>query len=174
MTKKNDSHRRSRGEDKHQESAPTPTAESAESGPAAAAPSAANPAAESAEPAAVPTTSAPPPEDQQLLRLRADFENYRKRVLRERDELYQRANADLITELLPTLDHLDIAFAAVEVGSDDPVVQGFRLVGEQMRGVLGRFGLKTVDADQRPQAGGGSEAGSRSCGGTGGGTDRGI
>ena len=41
-----------------------------------------------------------------LLRLQADFENFRKRTLREKDELYRRANEDLMLEVLPVLDHL--------------------------------------------------------------------
>ncbi len=104
------------------------------------------PAAPVLEPAPEPT-AALPAESQQLLRLRADFENYRKRVLREKDELYQRANMDLLGELLPVLDNLDMAFAAVQGGGNDAVVQGFKLVGEQMLGVMARFGLKPVDAE---------------------------
>jgi molecular chaperone GrpE len=85
--------------------------------------------------------------DERYLRLHADFENFRKRVLREKDELYSRANEDIMQELLPVLDHLEMALAAAEGREDDPVVEGFRLVGEQLSGVLKKFGLSAIDTD---------------------------
>jgi molecular chaperone GrpE len=87
-----------------------------------------------------------PPVDDRYLRLQADFDNYRKRVLREKDELYRRANEDIMEELLPVLDHLDLALSAAGDKSDDPVVEGFRLVGDQLVNALGKFGLKVIDA----------------------------
>ncbi len=81
-----------------------------------------------------------------LLRLQADFENFRKRTLREREDLYRRANEDLMLELLPVLDHLELAFhAAGKDGADHPVVKGFRLVGEQLQQVLQKFGLQPIE-----------------------------
>ncbi len=89
-----------------------------------------------------------------LLRLQADFENFRKRTLREREDLYRRANEDLMLELLPVLDHLELAFhAAGKDGADHPVVKGFRLVGEQLQQALQKFGLhpiETQDVDFDP------------------------
>jgi molecular chaperone GrpE len=86
-----------------------------------------------------------PPVDDRYLRLQADFDNYRKRVLREKDELYRRANEDIMEELLPVLDHLDLALAAAGDKADDPVVEGFRLVGDQLVNALGKFGLKLIE-----------------------------
>ena len=83
-----------------------------------------------------------------LLRLQADFDNYRKRVQREKNELYRRANEDIMMELLPVLDHLDIALEAAEThDAPDAFVEGFRLVSEQLVAALGKFGLKPVDAE---------------------------
>jgi len=83
-----------------------------------------------------------------LLRLQADFENFRKRTLREKNELYRCANEDLVQELLPALDHLNLALAAANTYSaHEPVVEGFKLVSEQMMSVLGKFGLIPVDAE---------------------------
>jgi molecular chaperone GrpE len=82
-----------------------------------------------------------------LLRLRADFDNFRKRTLRERDELYSRANEDLVLELLTVLDHMALAIdAAVSHNADRVFLDGFRLVSEQMYAALAKFGLKPVDA----------------------------
>ncbi|HPR90198.1 MAG TPA: nucleotide exchange factor GrpE, partial [Synergistaceae bacterium] len=50
-----------------------------------------------------------------LLRLQADFDNFRKRVVREKNEIYQRANENIMEELLPVLDHLDLALEACSV-----------------------------------------------------------
>ena len=63
----------------------------------------------SAETNAAPTPPAKAPPavaDDRLLRLQADFDNFRKRTVREREETYRRANTDIITELLPVLDHM--------------------------------------------------------------------
>ncbi len=84
----------------------------------------------------------------QLLRLRADFDNFRKRTLRERTELYQRANEDLMEDIMPVLDHLDLALkAADDHGADESFVHGVKMVAEQLQSVLGSFGLKPIDAD---------------------------
>lgn len=84
----------------------------------------------------------------QLLRLRADFDNFRKRTARERDGLFRRANEDLMQELLPVLDHLDLALSnLLEQNVNGGVADGVRLISEQMLSVLGKFGLGTVEAD---------------------------
>jgi molecular chaperone GrpE len=89
-----------------------------------------------------------PPVDDRYLRLQADFDNYRKRVLREKDDLYRRANEDLMEELLPVMDHLDLALGSVgEAHAHDPVVEGFRLVGEQLMTALSRYGLAPIETD---------------------------
>ncbi|MBM4142064.1 MAG: nucleotide exchange factor GrpE [Lentisphaerae bacterium] len=86
-----------------------------------------------------------------LLRLQADFDNFRKRTLREKEDLYCRANEDLMMELLPVLDHLDLALAAAQARDNaDPVAEGFRMVAEQLLSKLGKFGLTPVDAQGVP------------------------
>jgi molecular chaperone GrpE len=95
-----------------------------------------------------PEAEAPPPVDDRYLRLQADFDNYRKRVLREKDELYRRANQDMMEELLPVIDHVELAFgSAGESHQHDPVVEGFRLVADQLMGVLSKFGLSPIETD---------------------------
>ncbi len=89
-----------------------------------------------------------PPVDDRYLRLQADFDNYRKRVLREKDGLYRRANEDIMEELLPVLDHLELALNSVgEEHVNNPVVEGFRLVTDQLINVLGKFGLSRIETE---------------------------
>ncbi len=108
------------------------------------------PEEESAADAAAPVSEADVLKDR-LTRLQADFENYRRRVLREKDETYRRANEDIMEEMLPVLDHLGLAFAsASEEDLKNPVVEGVRLVADQLRGALSKFGLEGIDADGQP------------------------
>lgn len=101
-----------------------------------------------AQPETPEPTASESPLEQQLLRLRADFDNYRKRTLRERAELQTQALEQIMLELLPVLDHLDLALeAARKHEADMSMVEGFRLVAEQLNGVLRKFGLEPIDAD---------------------------
>ena len=57
---------------------------------------------------------------ERLIRLQADFENFKKRTIRERNETYRRANEDIMEELLPVLDHLELALdAATQHDADE-------------------------------------------------------
>jgi len=83
----------------------------------------------------------------QFVRLQADFANFRNRTQRERLELYQRANEDLLLELLPVLDHYEMGLQTAEQQETDPaVLDGFRLVYDQFQNVLDKFNLKPIDA----------------------------
>lgn len=82
-----------------------------------------------------------------LLRLQADFDNFRKRTTRERAELSQRALEDLVVELLPVLDHFELGLKmAIEHHADQAVHDGFQLVYDQLSGVLKKCGVVPVDA----------------------------
>ncbi len=84
----------------------------------------------------------------QILRLQADFDNFRKRTIRERADWYQRANEDIILELLPVLDHFQIGLQTAEVHKSDAAVNdGFKLVYEQFQTALRKFGLVSIDAE---------------------------
>ncbi len=83
-----------------------------------------------------------------LQRLQADFENYRKRVLRQQEEQSERAAQDLVSKLLPVLDTLDLAEDHLVAGQDDGVsAEGKAL--SQARAMLidslGKEGLERVD-----------------------------
>ncbi len=92
----------------------------------------------------------------QLTRRQADFENYRKRVDRERSETYNRVNADVATKLLPVLDNLKRALeaeASVESSESDEFrhfLSGVDLIYKQLNGVLETMGVKPVPAVGEP------------------------
>ena len=68
-------------------------------------------------------------------------------LIRERNETYRRANEDLMEELLPVMDHMELALdAAAQHEADEAMVEGFRMVSEQLRGALAKFGLTPIDA----------------------------
>ena len=80
-------------------------------------------------------------------RLQADFENYRKRVLREQTALVERATEGLVEQLLPVLDSFELAVRNLDSSDvDDKVRKGIELVFAEMLGVLERAGLEHIDA----------------------------
>ena len=83
----------------------------------------------------------------QFVRLQADFANFRNRTQRERIELYQRANEDLLLEILPVLDHYELGLQNAEQHDADPaVLDGFKLVFDQFQNVLNKFNLTPIEA----------------------------
>jgi molecular chaperone GrpE len=73
-------------------------------------------------------------------RTQADFENYRKRMARENAAALDRGVAKVAKELLPAIDHLEIAMKAAE-GHED-VVKGFAMVADELRSGLARAGIE--------------------------------
>jgi molecular chaperone GrpE len=85
--------------------------------------------------------------DDRLLRLAADFENYKKRAAREREEYVRHANERLVKELLPVLDDLERALAAVAEHEEANVEEGVRLVHRSLASLLERNGVEEIDTD---------------------------
>ena len=82
---------------------------------------------------------------EQQLRLLADVENTRKRLQREKDEFARFAGESLIRAILPILDSLEQALAAVDRKSDaDAVVKGVHLIHRQLHAVLEKEGVKRI------------------------------
>jgi molecular chaperone GrpE len=92
----------------------------------------------------------------QLARRQADFENYRKRVDRERNETYNRVVADIATKLLPVSDNLKRALeaeASVEAAESDEFrhfLSGVDLIWKQLNGLLDTLGVKQIPAVGEP------------------------
>jgi molecular chaperone GrpE len=80
-----------------------------------------------------------------LLRLRAEFENYRRRASRELVEARDRAQGDLLGELLPVLDNLERALDAAEHHQEGKVLGGVRLTRDQFVGLLARIGVQEIE-----------------------------
>src|SRR6478609_9834747 len=79
-------------------------------------------------------------------RLQADFENYRKRVLREQTALVERATEGLIEQLLPVVDSFELALLSLGDDVDEKVRKGLQLVYAELFGALERAGLERIDA----------------------------
>ena len=79
-----------------------------------------------------------------LLRSAAEFDNYRKRVDRERRDLAEYTAADVMKELLPVVDNLERALAAA--GEGDPLRKGVELILKQMQDLLRKRGVKPIEA----------------------------
>jgi len=85
--------------------------------------------------------------DDRLLRLAADFENYKKRAARERQEYIRLANERLIAELLPILDDLERALSAAEQHEEAQLEDGVRLVHRSLAALLERHGVEAIETD---------------------------
>src|SRR5262245_18109392 len=79
-----------------------------------------------------------------LLRTAAEFDNYRKRVDRERRDLADYAAADVVGEMLPIVDNLERALTAAP--EPDPLRKGVELIHKQMMDVLRKRGVKPIEA----------------------------
>src|ERR671915_973826 len=86
------------------------------------------------------------PEDYLALaqRIQADFENYRKRAVREAAAAGERARSGLVRELLPIVDNLERALASAEEG-EQHLAEGVRLVHAELIAVLERNGVEQFD-----------------------------
>ena len=82
---------------------------------------------------------------ERLLRLQADFENFRKRAQREKDEARQFANQSLIEKQLPILDNFEMALAAAK-DADPALRDGVQMIYDQLLGILCDSGVETIDA----------------------------
>lgn len=81
------------------------------------------------------------------LRVVADFDNYRKRVAKEKEDLVCFANERLICDLLPVLDNLERALSVdLDQAGMDNVLAGVKMVSEQLHSLLHSCGLEPVEA----------------------------
>ncbi len=88
---------------------------------------------------------------EQLLRVRADFENSRKRLTREKEESLKYANQSILSDLLPLLDHLELGLQAATSAKDvASVVSGLRLIQSQFERFLNDHGVTAIEALGKP------------------------
>jgi molecular chaperone GrpE len=80
-------------------------------------------------------------------RVQADFENYRKRAVRDQERLVAHAHERLVRELLPILDDLERALEAAERHEEATLVEGVKLVEQSLRRALAKEGLAEIETD---------------------------
>lgn len=83
---------------------------------------------------------------ERYLRLMADFDNMRKRQVRELEERTARANERLLKEMLPVFDHFEMALSAAQ--EETPFVQGVKMIADEFRKVLEQSGAEVIDAPE--------------------------
>jgi molecular chaperone GrpE len=86
---------------------------------------------------------------ERLLRTTADFDNFKKRAAREKQDAIRYANEGLLEKLVPVLDNFDAALSAVQTSSTDAgqsLQAGVAMIFQQLKKVLTEAGLEEVDA----------------------------
>ncbi len=89
----------------------------------------------------------------QALHAAADLENYRKRMIREKEEILRYANSSLLEKLLPILDNFELGLEAARASAGEKaveIVNGFSMVQRQLTDFLKDNGLQMIDAEGVP------------------------
>ena len=85
----------------------------------------------------------------QFTRLAAEYDNYRKRTTKEKDNIYQDAKGDTIKAFLAVYDNLERA-AAAEGGEDSPHKKGLEMIFTQFKDILQKQGVTEIEAQGKP------------------------
>jgi molecular chaperone GrpE len=81
------------------------------------------------------------------LRLYSEFDNYRKRTIKERADLIKTAGSDIFAAILPVLDDFERASKALETsGESNPAQEGMLLISQKLKGILINRGLEEMNA----------------------------
>lgn len=84
------------------------------------------------------------------LRLYADFENYRKRVNKDKEDLVRYGNESLLYELLPAIDNLELALQHASGEVNNGLIQGVEVTLKELQRTLEKFGLSRIEATGKP------------------------
>src|SRR5262249_49333944 len=90
---------------------------------------------------------------ERLVRAMADFDNFKKRAAREKQDAIRYANEALLEKLVPVLDNFDAALSAVQTSSGDAAQSlqtGVTMIFQQLKKALTESGLEEVDASGQP------------------------
>ena len=85
----------------------------------------------------------------QFVRLTAEYDNYRKRTTKEKDNIYQDAKGDTIAKFLAVYDNLERA-AAAEGGEDSPHKKGLEMIFHQYQDILKKLDVTEIEAKGQP------------------------
>lgn len=89
--------------------------------------------------------------DDKYLRLYAEFENYKKRTINERRELYKNASQEVMIALIPVLDDFERALKAMQNATEvAPIREGIELVSNKFKNTLAAKGLKAMESIGKP------------------------
>ena len=81
----------------------------------------------------------------------ADFDNYRRRAAREKEEIRKFANQNLLEDIIPMLDNLGIGLTTAEKHPEaTPVTEGFKMIANQLKNVLEQHGLREINPIGEP------------------------
>ena len=84
--------------------------------------------------------------EDKLMRLAAEYDNFRKRTIKERDMIASNSVSDTVTHLLPAMDNLARAIAALDGEEDNPAKQGFILIARQLDEAFANIGIEKIPA----------------------------
>jgi molecular chaperone GrpE len=90
---------------------------------------------------------------ERLVRTTADFDNFKKRVAREKTEAIQFANSSLLQKLLPVMDSFEMALSALQTTRDEKsssLQAGIMMVQSQLKNILAESGMEEIDATGKP------------------------
>jgi molecular chaperone GrpE len=88
-----------------------------------------------------------------LLRATADFDNFKKRATREKQDAIKFANENLLQKLIPILDNFDMALSAAQntqTDGSESLQTGINMIYQQLKSVLAENGVEEVDAMGKP------------------------
>lgn len=78
-------------------------------------------------------------------RLAAEYDNFRKRTMKEKIEIYSNSILDIVEKFLPVLDNFDRAFKTLEKSDDKDVKEGVEIVLDQLKSVFEDLGIVEID-----------------------------
>ncbi len=84
------------------------------------------------------------------VRLYAEFENYKKRINKDKEELIKYGNENLLYELLPVIDNLEMALKHASNNVSSGLVQGVEITLKELKKTLEKFGLTEIEAYGKP------------------------
>jgi molecular chaperone GrpE len=90
---------------------------------------------------------------ERFVRLTADFDNYKKRAARERQEAIRYANESLLEKLIPVLDNFDMAMQAAnnpQTGGADSLRTGVNMIFSQLKNAMQEAGLEEINVQGQP------------------------
>ena len=83
---------------------------------------------------------------ERLLRTAAELDNFRKRARRDVEEAQNRGRAEVLAEILPVIDSVDLALSSATEGAGDGIVEGLQMIKRQFLTAGERFGVKPVES----------------------------